>query len=90
MARGESGRIVLEIDPSQKNELYLALARDGLTLKDWFLQQTFRYLRERSQLSLFGSLAAEEKAPLYRTKSESSPEVLPVVEKRHRRKPKVG
>jgi len=39
MARGESGRIVLEIDPAEKQELNDALTRDGMTLKDWFLRR---------------------------------------------------
>ena len=36
MARGDSGRIVLEIDPTEKDELYAAVTKDGMTLKDWF------------------------------------------------------
>jgi hypothetical protein len=56
MARGESGRIVLEIDPSEKDELYTALKKDGLTLKDWFLKKAAQYVSERNQ----GMLFAEE------------------------------
>jgi hypothetical protein len=48
MARGNSGRIVLEIDPSMKLELYSLLAREGMTLKDWFLSQAERYIEQRS------------------------------------------
>jgi hypothetical protein len=44
MARGESGRIVLEIPPSQKENLYSVLTKDGLTLKSWFLRQVALYL----------------------------------------------
>jgi hypothetical protein len=62
MVRGESGRIVLEIDPSQKDELYIALTKDGLTLKDWFLQQAAIYLRERNQMTLFEGLVGGPKA----------------------------
>lgn len=57
MARGESGRIVLEVDPSEKDELYSALKQEGLTLKDWFLRQASQYLRDRNQPTLFGTLA---------------------------------
>jgi len=57
MARGDSGRIVLEIDPSEKDELYSALTKDGMTLKDWFLRQASQYLRDRNQPTLFGALA---------------------------------
>jgi hypothetical protein len=59
MARGDSGRIVLEIDPADKQELYAALAREGLTLKNWFLRQAARYLSERHEPSLFGRVAEE-------------------------------
>lgn len=44
MARGDSGKIVLEIDPAEKEKLYSAVKRDGLTMKDWFLQQMASYL----------------------------------------------
>ena len=36
MAKGESGRIVIEVDPHLKRQLYSALASDGSTLKAWF------------------------------------------------------
>ena len=35
---------MLEIDPSEKRELYDALTRDGMTLKDWFLRNATDYL----------------------------------------------
>jgi hypothetical protein len=50
MARGASGRIVLEVDPELKAELYAALAEDGLTLKEWFLERVRQYLYEDVQL----------------------------------------
>jgi hypothetical protein len=53
MPRGSSGRIVLEIEPSIKKELYSALDIDAITLKRWFLNEVLRYLKERGQLSLF-------------------------------------
>ncbi|MGD8352520.1 MAG: hypothetical protein PVJ01_00005 [Pseudomonadota bacterium] len=53
MARGRSGRIVLEIDPMLKNDLYEALGEDGLTLKEWFIQNTSSYLDHKAQPSLF-------------------------------------
>lgn len=64
MARGDSGRIVLEIDPAEKQELYGALTRDGMTLKDWFLRRAGEYLRERGQGQLFAAHSlAEAKVP---------------------------
>jgi len=50
MPRGASGRIVLEVDPEFKEELYAALKEDNLTLKDWFLQRARQYLYEDVQL----------------------------------------
>jgi len=52
MSVGNSGRIVLEIDPEQKQELYQALKKDELNMKRWFLQQVNAYLRDRDQLPL--------------------------------------
>jgi len=52
MPVGQSGRIVIEIDPELKQELYSALEDDGLTLKQWFLERVGEHLRNRNQLSL--------------------------------------
>jgi hypothetical protein len=52
MAVGRSGRIVIEIDPEQKQELYAALEEDGSSLKQWFLERVDEYLHDRGQLSL--------------------------------------
>jgi hypothetical protein len=53
MSRGYSGRIVLEIDPSIKDSLYIALARNKLTLKDWFISQCISFIEETNQPYLF-------------------------------------
>ena len=50
MPRGQSGRIVLEVDPELKEELYTALTKEELTLKDWFLERAREYLDEGVQL----------------------------------------
>ena len=50
MPRGSSGRIVLEIDPELKEELYAALQEEKLTLKEWFLDRARKYLYEDVQL----------------------------------------
>ena len=57
MARGESGRIVLEIDPELKRQLYSALARENMTLKDWFIALAVQHVDTQQQPSLFSSLA---------------------------------
>jgi hypothetical protein len=38
MAQGSSGRIVVDLDPEFKKEVYSALALRGSTLKEWFTQ----------------------------------------------------
>lgn len=87
MARGDSGRIVLEIDPSEKDDLYSALTRDGLTLKEWFLRQAAQYLRDRGQMPLFGASVVSEKSTPYKVKSRLSTD-SPVKAKTRRAKPK--
>jgi len=44
MSIGNSGRIVIEIDPEIKRRLYSTLTRDSMTLKDWFLQEAKYYI----------------------------------------------
>jgi hypothetical protein len=39
MSVGASGRLVIEVDPQFKKELYSVLTRRGMTLKEWFLAQ---------------------------------------------------
>lgn len=63
MPRGKSGRIVLEVDPDEKQELYEALEKDGFTLKDWFLSQARSYMRNRSQTEMV--LMVAEDAPVF-------------------------
>ena len=52
MPVGPSGRIVIEIDPELKAQLYDALKAEHVSLKDWFLQHVEAYLANRIQLSL--------------------------------------
>lgn len=47
MAKGESGRIVLEVDPVLKKTLYSILALDQKTLKDWFVENAENHISER-------------------------------------------
>ena len=46
MSIGSSGRIVIEIDPQIKRNLYSALTKNGMTLKGWFLDCADKYLTE--------------------------------------------
>ncbi len=52
MAKGNSGRIVIEIEPEIKHELDDALDKEGLTLKEWFLKNAGAFLKDRGQMSL--------------------------------------
>lgn len=45
MSIGKSGRVVLQIDPNLKKQLYGELAIRGLTLKEWFLMSASELLK---------------------------------------------
>ena len=36
MAIGNSGRLIIELDPEVKKKLHAAVKRSGLTMKEWF------------------------------------------------------
>lgn len=52
MSIGNSGRVVVEVDPDLKKALHATLMRDGLTLKEWFVKSAENYLTHTSQLTL--------------------------------------
>ena len=52
MAKGESGRIVIEVSPDLKRALYSALAIKSQTLKDWFIEAANHYLNGRGNPAL--------------------------------------
>ncbi|EJD2846630.1 hypothetical protein OU702_002956 [Escherichia coli] len=47
MAKGESGRIVLEVEPELKKALYSVLAMEQKTLKDWFVDKAQEHIYEK-------------------------------------------
>lgn len=47
MSIGNSGRIVIEIDPTLKKELHAALLKEGQTMKEWFIKQAEQYVENR-------------------------------------------
>ena len=47
MPKGQSGRVVIEVDPTLKRRLYSALAIENSTLKDWFISTATEYLADR-------------------------------------------
>lgn len=57
MAKGDSGRVVLEIDPDLKRKLYAVLALEQKTLKEWFIESSSSYVKKRLKVELdsFGS-----------------------------------
>lgn len=44
MAIGNSGRIVIDIDPKLKKEIHALIKRKGLTMREWFLEQVIKDL----------------------------------------------
>lgn len=54
MARGPSGRIVVDLDPGLKREFHAALAADGTTFKEWLLTRVSAYFEDRQQPRLPG------------------------------------
>lgn len=52
MAKGSSGRIVIDIDPELKSQIYTVLTANNMTMKDWFLTQTKLLCEEHQQPSL--------------------------------------
>jgi len=48
---GNSGRIVIEIEPDLKRRLYAALSLSGSTMKDWFRKSAAAYCEEQKQPS---------------------------------------
>lgn len=52
MSIGNSGRIVIEVDPELKQQLYEALGKEQMTLKSWFLDNAEEFLATRSQMRL--------------------------------------
>lgn len=55
MARGDSGRIVIEVEPEMKRRLYAALGMTGSTLKDWFVGAATSFCEETIQPPLFAA-----------------------------------
>lgn len=52
MAQGKSGKIIIEVDPVFKEQLYETLKEQGSTMKDWFLGQATALCDEHREPSL--------------------------------------
>lgn len=74
MAVGKSRRIVIDVDDvALKRNLYAALAEDGRSLKEWFVNAVGEYLETRiagRQLEL--GMGVAERAPAYRKTMEGT------------------
>ena len=49
MPKGDSGRLVIEVEPYLKRRLYSALAADSTTLKAWFIAAATEFLKQHEQ-----------------------------------------
>lgn len=49
MSIGRSGRVVIEIEPELKQEIYTKLKSNGMTLKEWFLLQSKELLNDNKK-----------------------------------------
>jgi len=49
MSIGNSGRIVIEIEPELKKELHAVLRSEGTNLKAWFLENVEQLLSTKGQ-----------------------------------------
>ncbi|RJU11741.1 hypothetical protein XcmpCFBP7700_11475 [Xanthomonas campestris] len=61
MARGPSGRVVIEIEPFLKKRLYMTLAAQDLTLKDWFISSAEQCIQNGQKTGLNQELQSEQK-----------------------------
>src|SRR5258707_15816168 len=48
---GQSGRIVIDVEPELKRQFYSALSLTGITLKHWFIKAAAEYCEEKRQPS---------------------------------------
>ena len=48
---GDSGRVVVDVEPELKRRLYASLSLSGSTLKDWFMKVASQYCEEQQQPS---------------------------------------
>jgi len=73
MAKSDSGRIVIEVDPALKDRLHSELAASGMNMKEWFQQRAEAFLDGSD-----GGLLAESSAAYG---MESRPDILESLER---------
>lgn len=52
MAQGTSGRVVIDLDPDFKEQIYNVLKDNGLSMKEWFLREAKELCDEHLQPTL--------------------------------------
>jgi hypothetical protein len=55
VARGKSGRVVVDVDPAMKARMYVVLAEQGLTMRDWFVQRAQAFVERPKESETTGS-----------------------------------
>jgi len=72
---GDSGRIVIDIEPILKRRLYSALALSGSTLKEWFRKAATEYCNDQNapSVSLRNGRRVEKSTPVLHVKEEGAP-----------------
>ena len=72
MARGPSGKLVIEVDPSLKDALHARLAAEKRTMKEWFIDCAKEYLRGQQQLPLLTNAEYQPAPPPLLNVAESA------------------
>lgn len=85
MARGNSGRIVIEVQPEAKRQLYGALALSGSTLKDWFIKCAADYCSHSNQPSLFSLSPIEPNGKMIQKNGSAHDKSNPIKGRRSKR-----
>jgi hypothetical protein len=62
MSKGESGRVVIEVEPALKRRLYSVLAIENSTLKQWFIDSATQYVADHESPTLPQSEPKKRKA----------------------------
>lgn len=60
MAHGTSGRVVIDLDPAFKQELYDTLKQKGMNMRAWFLAEAQKLCEEHKQPPLAFSAARSD------------------------------
>lgn len=62
MSIGTSGRIVIEIEPVLKRQLYASLLTQGMSLKEWFVINADQFVKGNGSLKVKKNPVASKKA----------------------------